>query len=95
MGEKPKIIIPKLRENSSAIDRAYFFEMCKRVFADYDSNSIELASKRLWQFVTDYTWLKCMVKFGLLFVTINRIALFSQKSIMALQNINKYKRELL
>ncbi|MGN1277131.1 MAG: hypothetical protein ACI4UK_09085 [Floccifex sp.] len=56
MGEKPKKLIPRLRDSVTIEERERFFEGCKIVFDGYDNESIELASRRLWRFVTDYMW---------------------------------------
>lgn len=56
MGEKPKIFIPKLRDETTSINKALFFEGCDVVFAGNDRENIELAKQRLWRFATDYSW---------------------------------------
>lgn len=56
MGQKPKILIPKLRDETGSVDRAFFVEACEYVFAGNDVESVKEATNRLWRFATDYSW---------------------------------------
>lgn len=56
MGQRPKIFIPVLRNNAGSVNRETFCEACKSVFAGKDNEDIEIATKRLWRFATDYSW---------------------------------------
>lgn len=56
MGQRPKILIPKLRDETASIDRGFFVEACGYVFNSYDKDAISLATSRLWRFATDYSW---------------------------------------
>lgn len=56
MGQKPKVLIPKLRDETSSIDKLFFVEACESVFAGNDPTAIKDATNRLWRFATDYSW---------------------------------------
>lgn len=56
LGEKHKIYIPKLRDDTYSVDKNAFFDACASVFSDQNEDDIQLASKRLWRFATDYSW---------------------------------------
>ena len=56
MGEKPKIFIPRLRDDTASIDKSSFYNACGYVFNAYSEDEISLASDRLWRFATDYSW---------------------------------------
>jgi len=54
--QKPKIIIPKLRDDPTCVDKSFFMKACNTVFAGYDEEEIAVAKSRLWRFATDYSW---------------------------------------
>lgn len=56
MGERPKTIIPKMRDSTSSINKNRFTDACHYVFSAYDDDAIRLATQRLWRFATDYSW---------------------------------------
>ncbi len=56
MGQKPKILIPDLRDNPGSIDRELFDKGCKAVFKRFGGEQCAIASQRLWRFATDYSW---------------------------------------
>lgn len=56
MGQKPKILVPDLRNNPGSIDRKLFAEGCRSVFGRFGNEQCALASQRLWRFATDYSW---------------------------------------
>lgn len=56
MGEKPKVLVPKLRDDTVSVNKRLFDEGCERVFIGYDTESVAVAQKRLWRFATDYSW---------------------------------------
>lgn len=56
LGEKPKDYIPRLRDDTSSVNRELFFEGCRVVFKDENEEDVALASERLWRFATDYSW---------------------------------------
>lgn len=56
MGERPKCLIPMLRNVTGSFNRETFWDACKVVFAGNDIEDIEIATKRLWRFATDYSW---------------------------------------
>ena len=56
MGEKPKAIIPTLRNSPGSIDRELFFEGCDEIFKGYKKSDVIIATQRLWRFSTDYSW---------------------------------------
>lgn len=56
MGEKPKILVPKLRDDTSSVNKQLFFDGCRAVFNNSDEAAVTLASERLWRFATDYSW---------------------------------------
>jgi len=56
MGEKPKVLIPTLRDNTGSVDRNLFFEACDCIFREYGKEAADTAKMRLWRFATDYAW---------------------------------------
>ena len=56
MGEKPKLFVPKMRDDTPSINKKQFVDACCQVFASYDEDEISLATDRLWRFATDYSW---------------------------------------
>lgn len=56
MGEKPKLFIPRLRDETASVDKKLFLEGCRVVFGKEDADSVTIASQRLWRFATDYSW---------------------------------------
>ena len=56
MGERPKTIIPKMRDATASINKELFNDACRHVFSAYPDDAIKLATKRLWRFATDYSW---------------------------------------
>lgn len=55
MGEKPKLFITKMRDDTSSINKKLFFEVCRNIFAGGEEE-VSLATERLWRFATDYSW---------------------------------------
>lgn len=56
MGQRPKILVPELRNNPGGIDRNLFNEGCRVVFDRFGDEQCALATQRLWRFATDYSW---------------------------------------
>ena len=56
MGEKPKLFVPQLRDETASVNKELFFEGCRVVLGQKDPQSVALASQRLWRFATDYSW---------------------------------------
>lgn len=56
MGEKPKLFVPKMRDDTPSINKKMFYEGCASVFGMYSKEEIDIASDRLWRFATDYSW---------------------------------------
>lgn len=56
MGEKPKILVPKLRDDTASVNKQLFLSGCRSVFNNPDEEAVTLASGRLWRFATDYSW---------------------------------------
>ena len=55
LGEKPKKFIPSLRNAPNSKIYQDFCYACKNIF-EGSEEEIQLATKRLWRFATDYTW---------------------------------------
>ena len=55
LGEKPKKFIPSLRDAPNSKIYQDFCYACKNIF-EGSEEEIQLATKRLWRFATDYTW---------------------------------------
>lgn len=55
MVQKPKLFIPKMRDETSSIDKKLFYDGCRSVF-NGSEEEVLLASDRLWRFATDYAW---------------------------------------
>lgn len=55
MDQKPKLFIPKMRDETSSIDKKLFYDGCRSVF-NGSEEEVLLASDRLWRFATDYAW---------------------------------------
>ena len=56
MGQKPKILVPDLRNNPENIDKKLFDEGCRSEFGHFGGKQCALATQRLWRFATDYSW---------------------------------------
>lgn len=56
MGQRPKLCIPKMRDETASIDKRFFIEACEDVFSGNDPEAVREATNRLWRFATDYSW---------------------------------------
>ena len=56
MGQRPKVLIPKMRDETALIDKNKFIEACEDIFRSYDNDAKTMATQRLWRFATDYSW---------------------------------------
>lgn len=56
LGERPKLFIPRLRDDTPSVNKASFMNACDAILLEYDENNRRVASERLWRFATDYSW---------------------------------------